>query len=462
MTDNDILNFFCIDSKIISRRVSKHYIIKHNPNLLNVLYNRFKDIKPDTPINEILYRIKHKIEECPKCIVCGKELKFDVHRGYGTYCSMKCYKSTDGTKIWKEKFENTMQERYGVSHPLKSQEIKQKQINNNIKKYGVSNVFQLESVKQQIKETSQKRYGVSHPCKSDEIKQKIIETNYNRYYSGTDEAKKLKEERQKKSKATCLKHYGVEHALCSKELLEKLQQYNIKKYGVKSYLETEDCKNKTKKKLKALNIDSFTQLPEIKEKIKNTCIKKYGAPSIFQADEYKEKVNALRKQKFATALKISSLDISFGVDQHMSVVEYNVLLYLIDIFGKNDIIYNAIIDNRYPYHVDFYIKSLDLFIEINGHWTHNTHPYNPDNLDDVNMLSILKEKAKNSLQYQAAIKIWTEVDPKKQEIANNNNLNYIVTWGKNIKKTLLQIQEYLNNQFNINAPINIKIIYKLL
>lgn len=35
-------------------------------------------------------------------------------------------------------------------------------------------------------------------------------------------------------------------------------------------------------------------------------------------------------------------------------------------FGKTDVLRNVCVDNRYPYHVDFYVKSHDLFIELNG------------------------------------------------------------------------------------------------
>lgn len=75
--------------------------------------------------------------------------------------------------------------------------------------------------------------------------------------------------------------------------------------------------------------------------------------------------------------------------------------------------YNCIIDDRYPYHIDFYIKSLDIFIEINGHWTHNTHLFNPNDPADITELNILLEKAKNNSYYKSAVKVWSETDPQK-------------------------------------------------
>jgi len=40
-------------------------------------------------------------------------------------------------------------------------------------------------------------------------------------------------------------------------------------------------------------------------------------------------------------------------------------------------------DLRYPFHVDFYLPDFDLFIEIQGNWTHGLHPYDGSNKDDV-------------------------------------------------------------------------------
>lgn len=50
---------------------------------------------------------------------------------------------------------------------------------------------------------------------------------------------------------------------------------------------------------------------------------------------------------------------------------------LIKTFGENDVIRQYNNDSRYPFSVDFYIKSLDLFIECNYSWTHKGHWYDP-------------------------------------------------------------------------------------
>ena len=39
-----------------------------------------------------------------------------------------------------------------------------------------------------------------------------------------------------------------------------------------------------------------------------------------------------------------------------------------------DVIYDVIVDGRYPYYCDFYIPSEDLFIELNAHPSHGSKP----------------------------------------------------------------------------------------
>ena len=79
--------------------------------------------------------------------------------------------------------------------------------------------------------------------------------------------------------------------------------------------------------------------------------------------------------------------------------------------------------DRYPFICDFYIPSLDLFIECQYSWTHGGKPYNE--ITDKEKLELWKEKAKTSKYYQNAINTWTIRDVNKRETANKNNLNYL-------------------------------------
>lgn len=100
-------------------------------------------------------------------------------------------------------------------------------------------------------------------------------------------------------------------------------------------------------------------------------------------------------------------------------------------FSKNDIIRQYKSD-LYPFSCDFYIKSLDLYIEYNGHWTHGKESFNKTNKKHQEILNNWKKKLKNSKFYTNAIKVWTDLDVRKLETFKKNKLNYKIFW--NIKE----------------------------
>ena len=100
-------------------------------------------------------------------------------------------------------------------------------------------------------------------------------------------------------------------------------------------------------------------------------------------------------------------------------------------FNKNDIIRQYKSD-LYPFSCDFYIKSLDLYIEYNGHWTHGKESFNKTNKEHQEILNNWKKKLKSSKFYTNAIKVWTDLDVRKLETFKKNKLNYKIFW--NIKE----------------------------
>ena len=92
----------------------------------------------------------------------------------------------------------------------------------------------------------------------------------------------------------------------------------------------------------------------------------------------------------------------------------------------------------YPFHCDFYIPKLNLYIEYQGHWSHGKisnkkilGAFNESNPEHIKVLNKWKEKAKISEYYLNAITVWTEKDPLKRKIAKENNLNYLEFWNLN-------------------------------
>ena len=94
-------------------------------------------------------------------------------------------------------------------------------------------------------------------------------------------------------------------------------------------------------------------------------------------------------------------------------------------FKKKDVIrqYKEV---RYPFMCDFYIKSMDLFIELNLFWTHGEHPFNKRSKRDLEKLKIWKKK-----KYNKGIDTWTKKDILKIKTAKKNKLNYYLIYNKN-------------------------------
>ena len=116
-----------------------------------------------------------------------------------------------------------------------------------------------------------------------------------------------------------------------------------------------------------------------------------------------------------------------------SVPEMDYKKYLVEGYGENNVLTQYRKDPRYPFNCDFYIKSEDLFIEINLHWTHGFRPYNPEDSECQNQLLEWQEKAKTSQFYKNAIETWTVRDVKKLQVARENNLNFLFVYPKGLE-----------------------------
>ena len=211
---------------------------------------------------------------------------------------------------------------------------------------------------------------------------------------------------------------------------------------------------------KKFNADSNLSLPEVREQIKQTCLKKYGVSHYSQTKEWYEKA-------------VSSYTDHYGIDWYSKTTDYQLkinetkrknksntkseaeeLFYkeLLKIFESSDII-RQYTDIRYSnpfnnhlFNCDFYIKSLDLFIELNITWLHGPHPFDNNDLNDLRLLEKIRSKqkyrinSKNKLvknQYYTYEIIWTLKDNLKIKVAHTNNLKYITLYNYDELRTCL-------------------------
>lgn len=211
---------------------------------------------------------------------------------------------------------------------------------------------------------------------------------------------------REKRKQTLLDRYGVESPNEHPEILDKMMNQlritNIKRYGVPNPMQNPDIAKKSAKSRQKTMFD------------------KYGAGNSVQIETIRNKIFEARRKNNTLNTSLPEIVLGKMLREH---------------FGKDDVLRNVIVDQRYPYHVDYYIKSLDLFIELNGDRSHNDHWFDSSNPDDIQTLlgwidsmnRIEKESGSKS-RYRRFIRVWTETDVAKRNIAREHNLNYLVFW----------------------------------
>lgn len=136
------------------------------------------------------------------------------------------------------------------------------------------------------------------------------------------------------------------------------------------------------------------------------------------SEETKKEILA---KQYRTKKKNNSFNSSAGEDRFYK--------RLLTIFNEEDIIRQFNTDTRYPFNCDFYVKSKDLFIELNYNWTHGSKLFESTE-QDLQKLAKWQEKALTSNYYKNAIETWTKRDVEKFMAAEENNLKYLVYYSE--------------------------------
>lgn len=233
---------------------------------------------------------------------------------------------------------------------------------------------------------------------------------------GTDRGKQWFENQKKHN----IEKYGVDNNfdlpwLKKERIRAKIRQTCLKRYGVECNLKSEIVKNKIKETFQEkYGVNNPLALKENRDKGKEKLIEKYGVNNPYQIPSV---INKIKEKSYITKKRNHTFNTSKP--------EEELYLYIKEKFLEVKRQYKD--KERYPFCCDFYIPSLDYFIELQGHWTHNDHPYDKYNIEDQ---EILKEwKSKHTKFYDNAIKCWSISDVKKRETAKKNNLNYKEVWS---------------------------------
>ena len=411
VTDQIILDYFIKSNG----HVNVQRLTNISEEYKEYLDNRYTDSQS---LRETIKRIQYNIDVRPVCVICGKPVKFlngKKNQLFNKTCCKEHANMLDGITVKK------------VLKDIYSDVNKKQEINNKIRetcllKYGDEHY----SNRIKAKETCLQRYGVTSPLKSEIFKQK--------------------------SKDTCLQKYGVEYTGQIPEKIEKTHKVCLEKYGVDSVFKVQKFRNQsldTCIKKYASDEDDINsivnigQLKYVKDKIKNTCLEKYGVENPMQTQYYKNLIssilssNEIQEKIYNTKLLNNSFNISYQEDVCFDLLK-----------EKYSDCIRQYKSDLYPYNCDFYIPSLNLYIEYNGSHYHHYHPFDINDDNDINELNRLKEKAENSnahkngkkSQYDNIIYTWTILDLKKRNIAQQNNLNYIEFWNIN------EVKEWINKQ----------------
>ena len=239
-----------------------------------------------------------------------------------------------------------------------------------------------------IKKTSKERFGVDNYAKTQEC--------------------------QEKKRKTCLLKYGVDVSSKSQLVKEKTKKNTFLKYNNQWHTQQEDIIQKIKiSTFEKYGTNSVLSIQEVKE---NGMLRKYGVThnSHMQSWKHRMQQSDVKEKRYATKKANQSF--------HTSKPEEKFYKTLCNIYGEDDIL-RQYKDPRYPFACDFYIKSLDGFIELNLHWTHGGELFNEQNIRHLIKLGRWRQKAKTNKYYQQAIQTWTVRDTKKHQIAINNKLN---------------------------------------
>lgn len=258
-------------------------------------------------------------------------------------------------------------------------------------RYGVRNVMQSDVGKDAYSKSCMEKYGVAFALSSPVVHAKQEATMLARYGAKSGLSAGILRD---KGRVTIQERYGVTNPMHSPELSARFERTMMERYGVKSAL----------------------SVGPLRDKGFSTIQKRYGVVNPMHCRDIQDKVFSTRKAN--GTLNTSEVE---GMLHNM----------LCEAFGERDVIreYKCPL---YPWHCDFYIRSRNMYIELNASWTHMGHWYDGSDQDDVSTLANLKAKSVDSDYYKNAVRVWTDYDVRKRAMAAKNHLNYVVFWDNGL------------------------------
>ena len=435
---------------------SEAYIKKYFPEIYNSII-LFTDYPEEFKFSQKIYhylRNDHnlKLGVCP---MCGKRCKFkSLFNGYNAHCSQRCSTLDKNTQT---KIKQTCLSKYNCEHASKNKDVLNKMKQTCLEKYGSNYFMGTNEFKEKSKQTKIEKYNDEKYNNIEKARQTCLEKYGKENYTQTDEflekSKQTKLEKycdenysnRDKAKETCLKRFGYENQFQSECVKEKTRQTCLEKYGTEYFMCTDEFKEKSKETcIEKFGADNYAKSCEFKNKfkdaefiqqLKDKNLQKFGSDWYFQSEEFKRKfdnyewVKSIQDKIYNTKKKNNTFNTS--------KIEEQLQLYL-DSLGVNYI--HQYTSDQYPFNCDFYFPDKDLYIEIQGTWTHGPGPFTGSE-EDLKLLE--KWKSKNTKYYQSAIETWTIRDVRKRETAKQNKLNYLEIFSYDFETVINELGKYI-------------------
>lgn len=274
------------------------------------------------------------------CPVCGKLTKItDMYIG-PTACSEECRQ---------KKIKFTTMNKYGVTNVFQSEHIKDKIKKSMIDRYGVDHYSKTEEYKIKVNNTMIDRYG-DNPYSSDEIIQRRIKGSLDKY--GTIWPSQSTQVKQKVRDSFIFNHGGYPLDRNS-DIFPKIRDTNLIRYGFECPVQNETVRNKIiSTNLERYGVENPVQNTEIQQKIRDTNLSRYGVCCTLNAESVKAKIHETIQSKY-------------GVDNvfQSSVIKQKIQQSLLDKYGvdnpmkSKDIREKARQTNIDRYGADSYVQS---------------------------------------------------------------------------------------------------------
>lgn len=366
-----------------------------------------------------------------------------------------------------------MIERYGVSSPFQLEEFQEKADRTMIERYGAASTLATGSTlavgarktyreHMSDKEFANDVYEKRRKTKRAHGIEVRVPLDHRLPMSADERATRDAARRKKLSDAAHVAQASVD-ADERERRVEKARETSRERYGVDHHSKTDEFKSK---------MSTYMSDPENKARIHAKTVEtsrdRYGEDYYAKTDEgrrrasesmarrmtdpaYKEHVRAglsvAMMERWSDPDFVNHMKVAIGaglrkpeaqdrraetVRRHkpdgVTNLEQCVHGLLVERFGEGDVVAQWR-DSRYPFTCDFYVRSRDLFVEVNAHWTHGHHWFDASCARDIATRD--GWIANRNDYYGAAAKAWCERDVAKREAARAAGLNYVVLWDEN-------------------------------